>query len=138
MMIFSGNANLKLSEEIAETLGIELNDAYVGKFPEGEVNIKINDNVRGADVFVIQSTCAPPNDNVMELLVMMDALKRASAKRITAVLPFYGYARQDRKDQPRVPITAKLVANLLVSAGANRVLTMDLHADQIQGFFDIP
>ncbi|MFP4466101.1 MAG: ribose-phosphate diphosphokinase [Candidatus Goldiibacteriota bacterium] len=138
IMLISGNANLKLSEEIAQHLGMELNDAYVGKFPEGEINVKLNDNVRGADVFVLQSTCAPPNDNLMELLVLMDALKRASAKRITAVLPFYGYARQDRKDQPRVPISAKLVANLLVSAGANRILTMDLHADQIQGFFDIP
>ena len=136
--IFSGNANNKLAKEVAELLEMKLSDAFVGKFPEGEIRVKINDNVRGSDVFVIQPTCAPTNDNLMELLVMIDALRRASAKRITAVLPFYGYARQDRKDQPRVPISAKLVANLLVTAGANRVLTMDLHSAQIGGFFDIP
>jgi ribose-phosphate pyrophosphokinase len=110
----------------------------VGRFSEGEIRMKINENVRGKDVFVIQPTCPPPNDNLMELLIMIDALKRSSAQRITAVMPYFGYARQDRKDQPRVPITAKLVANLLTTAGANRVLTMDLHAGQIQGFFDIP
>jgi ribose-phosphate pyrophosphokinase len=138
MIIFSGNSNLKLASAVAHSIGLKLGDALVGKFPEGEVRIKINENVRGKDVFVIQSTCAPTNDNLMEMLAMIDALKRASAKRITAVLPFYGYARQDRKDQPRVPITAKLVANLITTAGAHRVLTMDLHAGQIQGFFDIP
>ena len=139
MIIFSGSANRKLAEAIAQEIDIPLGDALVGKFPEGEIRVKINENVRGKDVFVIQSTCPPEtNDNLMELLIMIDALKRASAKRITAVIPFYGYARQDRKDQPRVPITAKLVANILTSAGANRVLTMDLHAGQIQGFFDIP
>lgn len=139
MLLFSGNSNRKLAEAIAEEIDIPLSDAFVGKFPEGEIRVKINENVRGKDVFVIQSTCPPEtNDNIMELLIMIDALKRASAKRITAVIPFYGYARQDRKDQPRVPITAKLVANILTSAGANRVLTMDLHAGQIQGFFDIP
>lgn len=138
MILFSGNSNIKLAKAVAENMDMKLGDAFVGKFPEGEIRVKINDNVRGMDVFVLQSTCAPSNDNLMELLCMIDALKRASAKRITAVLPFYGYARQDRKDQPRVPITAKLVANLLTVAGANRVLTMDLHAGQIQGFFDIP
>lgn len=138
LIIFSGNSNINLAKEIAKHLGIKLGDALVSKFPEGEIRVRINDNVRGADVFIIQSTCPPVNDNLVELLVMIDAIKRASAKRITAVLPFYGYARQDRKDQPRVPITAKLVANLLTVAGANRVLTMDLHAGQIQGFFDIP
>jgi ribose-phosphate pyrophosphokinase len=139
MIIFSGNSNRKLAEAIAEEIDVPLGDAFVGKFPEGEIRVKINENVRGKDVFIIQSTCPPEtNDNIMELLIMIDALKRASAKRITAVIPFYGYARQDRKDQPRVPITAKLVANLLTSAGAHRVLTMDLHAGQIQGFFDIP
>ena len=138
MKIFSGNSNYKLSKEIARNAGVHLADALVSKFPEGEVRVKINENVRGKDVFIIQSTCPPTNDNMMELLVMIDAIKRASAKRITAVIPYYGYARQDRKDQPRVPITAKLVANLITSAGAARVLTMDLHAGQIQGFFDIP
>jgi ribose-phosphate pyrophosphokinase len=139
MLIFSGNSNRKLAEAIAEEIGIPLADALVAKFPEGEIRVKINENVRGKDVFVIQSICPPnTNDYLMELLIMIDALKRASAKRITAVIPFYGYARQDRKDQPRVPITAKLVANILTSAGAHRVLTMDLHAGQIQGFFDIP
>ncbi|MCE5301010.1 MAG: ribose-phosphate pyrophosphokinase [Spirochaetia bacterium] len=138
MIIFSGNANYKFAKAVAESIGQKLGDAMVGRFPEGEARVKINDNVRGKDVFIIQSTCPPSNDNLMELLCMIDAIKRASAKRITAVLPFYGYARQDRKDQPRVPITAKLVANLLTTAGANRVLTMDLHAGQIQGFFDIP
>lgn len=136
--IFAGNGNRKLAEDVAKEIGIPLAKAFVGKFPEGEARVKIEENVRGKDVFIIQSTCPPVNDNIIELLVMIDALRRASAKRITAVIPFYGYARQDRKDQPRVPITAKLVANLLVTAGAHRVLTMDLHAQQIQGFFDIP
>jgi ribose-phosphate pyrophosphokinase len=139
MILFSGNSNPKLAKAIADEIGIKLGNAQVGQFPEGEIRVKINENVRGKDVFVIQSTCPPhTNDYIMETLIMIDALKRASAKRITAVIPFYGYARQDRKDQPRVPITAKLVANILTSAGAHRVLTMDLHAGQIQGFFDIP
>ena len=138
MLIFSGNANPKLSKAIATASGAKTGHALVGRFPEGEIRVKINDNVRGEDVFIIQSGCPPTNDNVMELLVLIDAVRRASAKRITAVTPYYGYARQDRKDQPRVPITAKLMANLITSAGADRVLTMDLHAGQIQGFFDIP
>ncbi|MCX8093682.1 MAG: ribose-phosphate diphosphokinase, partial [Candidatus Goldbacteria bacterium] len=138
MILFSGNSNLDLAKKIAKEIGVKLGDALVDKFPEGEIRVKINDNVRGKDVFVIQSTCPPVNDNLMELLIIIDALRRASAKRITAVIPFFGYARQDRKDQPRVPITAKLVANLLTEAGADRILTMDLHAGQIQGFFDIP
>lgn len=138
LVIFSGNANPMLAQSIADELGVSLGDASVGSFPEGETQVQINENVRGRDLFIIQPTCAPTNDHLMELLVLLDAAKRASARRITAVLPYYGYARQDRKDRPRVPITAKLVANLIVSAGANRVLTMDLHAGQIQGFFDIP
>jgi len=136
--IFSGTANPKLAKAITQELGIPLGQAIVDKFPEGEIHVQIMENVRGKDVFIIQSTCSPSNDSLMELLIMIDAAKRASAKRITAVLPYFGYARQDRKDKPRVPITAKLVANLLVKAGASRVLTMDLHAGQIQGFFDIP
>jgi len=136
--IFTGNANPQLAEDICKELGKKLGGIMVSRFSEGEIRVKIDDNVRGKDVFVVQSTCPPPNENLMELLVMIDALKRASAGRITAVMPYYGYARQDRKDQPRVPITAKLVANLLTVAGADRVLTMDLHAGQIQGFFDIP
>ncbi len=138
LKIFSGNAHPKLAEEICKYLDVNLADAMVTKFSEGEIRVKINENVRGKDVFVIQPTCTPPNETLMELLIMIDALKRASASRITAVMPFFGYARQDRKDQPRVPITAKLVANLLTVSGANRILTMDLHAGQIQGFFDIP
>lgn len=138
LLVFSGNAHPKLAKDIAKFLKIELSDALVGRFSEGEIRVKINENVRGQDVFVIQPTCPPANDNLMELLIMIDALRRASAERITAVIPYFGYARQDRKDQPRVPITAKLVANLLATAGANRILTMDLHAGQIQGFFDIP
>ncbi|MCK9595395.1 MAG: ribose-phosphate pyrophosphokinase [Candidatus Omnitrophica bacterium] len=138
LRVFSGNAHKELSEDICKSLKVRLSDAMVAKFSEGEIRVKINENVRGTDVFVVQPTCPPPNDTLMELLIMIDALKRASAKRITAVVPFFGYARQDRKDQPRVPITAKLVANLLTISGANRVLTMDLHAGQIQGFFDIP
>jgi ribose-phosphate pyrophosphokinase len=138
LKIFSGNSNRKLAEEICRTIGVPLGEATVTSFPDGETFVKIDENIRGHDVFIIQSTCPPTNHHLMELLIMIDAARRASAQRITAVLPFYGYARQDRKDQPRVPITAKLVANLLVSAGANRVLTMDLHSQQIQGFFDIP
>lgn len=138
LKIVSGNAHLRLAQDICSALKTKMGDAFVGKFSEGEIRVKINENVRGKDIFLIQPTCPPTNDNLMELLIMIDALKRASAQRITAVIPFFGYARQDRKDQPRVPITAKLVANLLTTAGANRVLTMDLHAGQIQGFFDIP
>jgi ribose-phosphate pyrophosphokinase len=136
--IFSGNANKPLSEKIAEKIGKELGKINIYRFKDGEICVKIEENVRGKDVFLIQPTCPPVNENLMELLITMDAFKRASARRLTAVLPYYGYARQDRKDKPRVPITAKLVANLLVSAGADRILTMDLHAPQIQGFFDIP
>ncbi|MHB8155729.1 MAG: ribose-phosphate diphosphokinase [Candidatus Omnitrophota bacterium] len=138
LAIFSGNANPELAGSICKDLKVKLQDAFVGRFSEGEIRVKINENVRGKDVFIVQPTCPPSNDNLMELLIMMDALRRASAHRITAVIPYFGYARQDRKDQPRVPITAKLVANLLTVAGANRILTMDLHAGQIQGFFDIP
>ncbi len=138
LMLFTGNSNPQLAKEVAQRLNVKLGDALVSRFPEGEIQVQIRDNIRGKDVFLIQSTCNSPNDYLMELLIMVDAARRASARRITAVLPFYGYARQDRKDRPRVPITAKLVANLLVSAGANRVLTMDLHSGQIQGFFDIP
>ncbi len=138
MKIFAGNGNLALAKEICDSINVSVGRAEVGRFPEGEVKIKINENIRGADVFLIQSTCPPVNDNLVELLVMIDAARRASARRITAVIPYFGYARQDRKDQPRVPITAKLVANLITKAGADRVLTMDLHAQQIQGFFDIP
>ncbi|MDD5060433.1 MAG: ribose-phosphate pyrophosphokinase [Candidatus Omnitrophica bacterium] len=138
LAIFSGNANLQLAKDICKDLKCRLQDAFVGRFSEGEIRVKINENVRGKDVFIIQPTCPPSNDSLMELLIMIDALRRASASRITAVIPYFGYARQDRKDQPRVPITAKLVANLLTVAGTNRILTMDLHAGQIQGFFDIP
>ena len=136
--IFSGSSNQPLAEAISRYIGIELGKSTIKPFPDGETFVKIEENVRGEDVFVVQSTSPPTNHYLMELFIMMDALRRASAARITAVLPFYGYARQDRKDQPRVPITAKLVANLLVAAGANRILAMDLHAQQIQGFFDIP
>jgi len=138
LTIFTGNAHPALAKEICKCLKIKLSEALVSRFSEGEVRIKIEENVRGKDVFIIQPTCSPPNESLMELLIMIDALKRSSAHRITAVMPYFGYARQDRKDQPRVPITAKLVANLLTTAGANRILTMDLHAGQIQGFFDIP
>jgi len=138
LAIFSGNANPELAHDICKNLRVKLQDALVGRFSEGEIRVKINENVRGKDVFIVQPTCPPANDNLMELLIMIDALRRASAHRITAVIPYFGYARQDRKDQPRVPITAKLVANLLTTAGASRILTMDLHAGQIQGFFDIP
>src|SRR5471032_1545903 len=138
LKIFAGNSNRPLAEEICRSIGQPLGEATVTSFPDGESFVKINENVRGHDVFIIQSTCPPTNHHLVELLIMIDAARRASAQRITAVLPFYGYARQDRKDQPRVPITAKLVANLLVAAGATRILTMDLHSQQIQGFFDIP
>lgn len=138
MKIITGRAHPELAEQIAKNLGIELTDANVDSFPDGETFVKINENIRGEDLFIIQPTCPATNHNIMELLIMVDAAKRASAGRITAVIPFFGYARQDRKDQPRVPITAKLVANLLSAAGVDRVLTMDLHAAQIQGFFDIP
>ena len=138
MKVFAGNSNPALAARIVAYMGVELGAVEISRFPDGEVFVKIKENIRGKDVFIVQSICQPPNENLMELLIMIDAMRRASAARITAVLPFYGYARQDRKDQPRVPITAKLVANLLVAAGANRVLTMDLHAQQIQGFFDIP
>jgi ribose-phosphate pyrophosphokinase len=138
LKILSGNSNRPLAEEICRAIDEPLCEATVTSFPDGESFVKINENIRGKDVFIIQSTCPPTNHHLMELLIMIDAARRASAQRITAVLPFYGYARQDRKDQPRVPITAKLVANLLVAAGASRILTMDLHSQQIQGFFDIP
>ena len=138
LKVFSGNANPELAKKIAKFLKLELGDALVSTFSEGEIRVKINEDVRGRDVFIVQPTCPPTNNNLMELLIMIDAMKRASARRITAVIPYYGYARQDRKDQPRVPITAKLVANLIESAGADRILTMDLHASQIQGFFDVP
>jgi ribose-phosphate pyrophosphokinase len=138
LKVFTGNANQELAREICAFMNIPLGKATVKRFPDGETFVRIDENIRGQDVFIIQPTCPPANDHIMELAIMIDAARRASASRITAVLPFYGYARQDRKDQPRVPITAKLVANLLVASGANRVLTMDLHAQQIQGFFDIP
>jgi ribose-phosphate pyrophosphokinase len=138
MKIFSGSAHESLAKDIAATLDCPLADVSVTAFPDGETFVKINENIRGEDVFIIQPTCPPTNHNLMELMIMVDAAKRASAGRINAVIPFFGYARQDRKDQPRVPITAKLVADLLSAAGVNRVVTMDLHAAQIQGFFDIP
>lgn len=138
LKIFTGTANRKLAQAICDYLKVPLGDASVSSFPDGETFVKINENIRGRDVFIVQPTCPPTNQNLMELLILVDAARRASAARITAVIPFFGYARQDRKDQPRVPITAKLVANLLVAAGVQRVLTMDLHAQQLQGFFDIP
>ncbi len=137
MRVFAGTANRALAQQIVEFLGTELGACEIGQFSDGEISVQFNENIRGVDVFIVQST-VPPAENLMELLVMIDAASRASAARITAVLPYYGYARQDRKDQPRVAITAKLVANLITMAGASRVLTMDLHAGQIQGFFDIP
>ncbi len=138
LKLFCGNSNPELAREICKYLNIPLGNATVISFPDGESFVRYDENIRGADVFIVQSTCNPANQHLMELFIMIDAARRASSKRITAVIPFYGYARQDRKDQPRVPITSKLVANLLVSSGANRVLTVDLHAQQIQGFFDIP
>jgi ribose-phosphate pyrophosphokinase len=136
--IFTGNSNPALAREVAEHLSVRLGQAEVSRFPDGEVMVELRENVRGGDCFVIQSTCTPPNENIMELLLVADALRRASAKRITAVIPYFGYARQDRKVAPRVPISAKLVADLITTAGISRVLTVDLHAGQIQGFFNIP
>src|SRR3974390_1822831 len=138
LMVFSGNANPKLAHSVVQHLNIPLGRAMVSRFSDGEVMAEINENVRGKDVFVLQPTCAPTNDHLMELMIMVDALKRASAGRITATIPYFGYARQDRKAKARDPISAKLVANLIATAGADRVLTMDLHAPQLQGFFDIP
>ena len=136
--LYSGTANPELAKSIAKCLGMELGHVNIERFPDGEIFVQYKDNLRNADMFIIQPTCSPVNEHLMELLIMLDAARRASAARITVVIPYYGYARQDRKDRPRVPITSKLVANLLVSAGANRILGMDLHAQQIQGFFDIP
>ena len=138
LKLFTGNANPSLAKAVSRHMGIPLGKAYVGRFPDGEIEIKILENVRGADCFILQPTSEPANDNLMELLLIMDALCRASASRITPVIPYFGYGRQDRKAQPRVPISSKLVSNLITTAGANRVLCMDLHAAQIQGFFDIP
>ena len=139
LMVFSGNANPELAERVVSNLGIPLGDATVENFSDGEIMVELNENVRGRDVFVIQPTCAPTNDNIMELIVMVDALRRASAGRITAVVPYFGYARQDRRVRSaRVPITAKVVADMMVTVGVDRVLTVDLHAEQIQGFFDVP
>ena len=138
VLVFSGNANRPLAEEICRHLKLHLGEANTGRFSDGELNFQILQNVRGADVFIVQPTCPPVDSHVMELLIMLDAFRRSSADRITAVIPYYGYGRKDRKDKPRVPISARLVANLITAAGANRVLTMDLHAGQIQGFFDIP
>lgn len=138
ILVFSGNANPELAKKICNYLKVPLGNAVVDRFNDGEIRTRINEDVRGRDVFIVQPTCYPGNDSLMELLIMIDAIKRSSARRITAVMPYYGYSRQDRKDRPRVPITAKLVANLITVAGTNRVLTMDLHAGQIQGFFDIP
>lgn len=136
--IFSGTASIDFSEEVASFLDLPLANATIGKFSDGEISVQVSESVRGKDIFIIQPTCAPTNDNLMELLVMTDAFRRSSARTINAIIPYFGYARQDRKAAPRVPITAKLVANLLETAGVNRIVTMDLHAGQIQGFFDIP
>jgi ribose-phosphate pyrophosphokinase len=138
LKIFSGPANPALTQDICRYLNLPMGKISLGRFPDGEISCKIDEDVRGRDVFIVQPTCPPVNEHILELLVMIDSFKRASSYRLTAVIPYFGYARQDRKDQPRVPITAKLVANLVVAAGAHRVLTMDLHAQQIQGFFDIP
>jgi ribose-phosphate pyrophosphokinase len=138
LSVLCGSANPDLAKNICDELNVSLAKVLVSRFSEGEIRVEILENIRGKDVFIIQPTCPPTNDNLMELLILMDAARRASAQRITAVIPYYGYARQDRKDKPRVPITAKLVANLICASGASRVLTMDLHANQIQGFFDIP
>src|SRR5262245_22254053 len=138
LKVFSGRANVRLAESIANCLGDTLGKVTLSNFPDGEISVRIEEDVRGRDVFLVQPTCPPVNENLMELLVMLDSFKRASAARITVVLPYYGYARQDRKDQGRVPITAKLVADLISAAGANRVLALDLHAAQIQGFFNVP
>src|SRR5277367_4028987 len=136
--VFTGNSNPALAREVTEHLGVKMGEAEVGRFPDGEVMVEIRENVRGGDCFVIQSICTPPNENLMELILVTDALRRASAGRITAVIPYFGYSRQDRKVAPRVPISAKVVADLITTAGVNRVLTVDLHAGQIQGFFNIP
>src|SRR6187397_2006614 len=138
LKVFSGSAHPQLAAEIAEFLGVELGQARLRRFPDTEVSFQIDENIRGTDVFILQPTCAPVDPNLMELMIMTDAFRRSSAARITAVIPYYGYARQDRKDKPRVPISAKLVANVLTASGVNRVLTMDLHKAQIQGFFDLP
>ena len=138
MKLISGTAHSDLTQRIARHLDQPIAEMNISRFPDGEIFTKIVENVRGHDVFIVQPTCPPVNENLMELLIMIDACRRASAKRITAVMPYFGYARQDRKDQPRVPITAKLVANMLDAAGASRILTMDLHSEQIMGFFDIP
>jgi ribose-phosphate pyrophosphokinase len=138
LQLIAGNASVRLADRIASHIDIERTPAKVGHFPDGEIDVRVEENVRGNDVFLVQSTCPPVNDNLMELLILIDAVRRASASRVTAVIPYFGYARKDRKDEGRVPITAKLVANMLVTAGAHRVLTVDLHAAQIQGFFDIP
>lgn len=138
LQLIAGNACPSLADEICEELGLPRTSARVGRFPDGEIDVRIDHNVRGGDVYIVQSTCPPVNDNLMELLILIDAARRASAARVTAVIPYFGYARKDRKDEGRVPITAKLVANMLVGAGVSRVLTIDLHAPQIQGFFDIP
>jgi len=138
LVLFAGNSNIELAEDICRHIGIKLGDAQVKTFSDGEIQIEIRENVRGKDVFVLQSLCAPVNDNLVELLLMIDAFKRASTQRVTAVIPYYGYSRQDKKVAPRVPISAKLVADLLTTAGASRVITLDLHAGQIQGFFNIP
>lgn len=138
LVLFAGNSNPKLAQKIASYLGVSLGECEVGRFPDGEIRLKIHSDVRGADVFIIQSTCTPVNDHLMEVLIMADALRRASAMRVTAVIPYFGYSRQDRKDEGRVPITAKLAANILEAAGVSRVVTIDLHAAQIQGFFDVP
>ena len=138
LVVFAGNSNIELAEDICRHIGIKLGDAQVKRFSDGEIQIEIRENVRGKDVFVLQSICAPVNDNLVELLLMIDAFKRASTQRITAAIPYYGYSRQDKKVAPRVPISAKLVADLLTTAGARRVITLDLHAGQIQGFFNIP
>ncbi len=138
LRVFTGNAHPALAKEICRHLGVPLGNAFIGKFPDGEVRLQVLENVRGADIFLIQPTCQPVNDNLMELLILIDAFRRASAHRITAVMPYYGYARQDRKDRPRVPISSKLVADLITTAGAHRVLALDLHAGQIQGYFNIP
>ena len=138
LKIFTGNANPELAQEICDYLGIELGSSVVSQFSDGEINVEIDESVRGKDVYIVQPTCEPGNNNIMELLIMIDAIRRASARRITAVLPYYGYARQDRKSRGREPITAKLIANLITKAGCRRILTMDLHAQQIQGFFDVP
>jgi len=138
MLVFTGNAHPALAKAICDYLDLPLGDASIRRFPDGELDVKVNDDVRGGDAFIVQPTCCPVNDNLMELLLLIDCLRRASAARVTTVLPYYGYARKDRKDEGRVPITAKLVANLITEAGAERVMAMDLHASQIQGFFDIP